>query len=99
MQLVALAVNVAANVLFYVLWSRVILDVVRQVRRDWKPKGFWLMVSVTILTLTDPILRVARRIVKPVRIGGAMLDLSMIAVMALVLVVVVISGSVVSALA
>ena len=93
MQLVALAVYVAANVLFYVLWSRVILDVVRQVLRDWKPKGFWLMVSVTILTLTDPILRVARRIVKPVRIGGAMLDLSMIAVMALVLVVVVISGA------
>jgi YggT family protein len=92
-QLVALAVYVAANVLFYVLWSRVILDVVRQVRRDWKPKGFWLMVSVAILTLTDPILRVARRIVKPVRVGGAMLDLSMLAVMALVLVVVVISGS------
>ena len=93
MQLVALVVYFAANVLFYVLWSRVILDVVRQVRRDWKPRGFWLALSVAILTVTDPILRVARRVVKPVRVGGAMLDLSMLVVMALVLVVVVISGS------
>ncbi len=96
MQVVAFAVYVAANVLFYVLWARVILDVVRQVRRDWKPTGLWLAVSVTILTLTDPILRVARRVVKPVRVGGAMLDLSMLAVMALVLVVVVISGAMAS---
>jgi len=92
-QVVALVVYFAANVLFYVLWARVILDVVRQVRRDWKPKGLWLALSVAILTVTDPILRVARRIVRPVRVGGAMLDLSMLVVMALVLVVVVISGS------
>lgn len=96
MQVVAFVVYIAANVLFYVLWARVILDVVRQVRRDWKPTGFWLAVSVAILTLTDPILRVARRVVKPVRVGGAMLDLSMLAVMALVLVVVVISGAMAS---
>lgn len=96
MQVVAFVVYIAANVLFYVLWARVILDVVRQVRRDWKPTGFWLAVSVAILTLTDPILRIARRVVKPVRVGGAMLDLSMLAVMALVLVVVVISGAMAS---
>ena len=96
MQVVAFAVYVAANLLFYVLWARVILDVVRQVRRDWKPKGLWLALSVAILSATDPILRVARRIVKPVRVGGAMLDLSMLAVMALVLVVVVISGAMAS---
>lgn len=96
MQVVALVVYFAANVLFYVLWARVILDVVRQVRRDWKPKGLWLALSVAILTATDPILRVARRVVKPMRVGGAMLDLSMLAVMALVLVVVVISGAMAS---
>lgn len=93
MQIVALAVYVAANVLFYVLWARVILDVVRQVRRDWKPTGPWLALSVAILTVTDPILRAARKVVKPIRAGGAMIDLSMLAVMGLVLVVVVISGA------
>lgn len=93
MQIIALVVHFAAYVLFYTLWARFILDVVRQVRRDWKPKGFWLAVSVAILAVTDPPLRLVRRFVKPLRVGGAAIDLSMLILMALVLVVIVIAGA------
>lgn len=93
MQIIALVVHFAAYVLFYMLWARFILDVVRQVRRDWKPRGFWLAVSVAILAVTDPPLRLVRRFVKPLRVGGAAIDLSMLILMALVLVVIVIAGA------
>ena len=82
----------AANLVLYVLWARIILDLVRQLRRDWKPAGFWLVLSVWLLRVTDPPLRFVRRFVKPVRIGGAMLDLAMLVLMlALILLIAIIS--------
>jgi YggT family protein len=82
----------AANLVLYVLWARIILDLVRQLRRDWKPSGFWLVLSVWLLRVTDPPLRFVRRFVKPVRVGGAMLDLAMLVLMlALIILIAIIS--------
>ncbi len=82
----------AANLVLYVLWARIILDLVRQLRRDWKPAGFWLVLSVWLLRVTDPPLRLVRRFVKPIRVGGAMLDLAMLVLMlALILLIAIIS--------
>lgn len=86
-SIVASIVSIAANTLFYVFWARIVLDFVRQLRRDWKPRGFWLAVSVTILAITDPILRVARRVIKPVRVGQVQVDLAVFVVMVLLLVI------------
>lgn len=80
-SILAWIVHSAAQVAFSILWSRIILDLVRSLRPDWRPKGFWLVLSVWILRLTDPPLRVVRRFVKPVRVGGAMLDLAMLVLM------------------
>ena len=77
-SILAWIVHTAALLAFYVFWARIILDFVRQLRRDWKPSGFWLVLSVWLLRVTDPPLRFVRRFVKPVRIGGAMLDLAML---------------------
>ncbi|WP_347753914.1 YggT family protein [Agrococcus sp. ProA11] len=77
-SILAWVVHTALLVAFYVLWARIILDFVRQIRRDWRPTGFWLLISVWLLRLTDPPLRFVRRFVKPVRIGGAMLDIAML---------------------
>lgn len=77
-SILAWVVHTALLVAFYVLWARIILDFVRQIRRDWRPTGFWLFISVWLLRLTDPPLRFVRRFVKPVRIGGAMLDIAML---------------------
>jgi YggT family protein len=82
----------AANIALYLLWARIILDLVRQLRRDWKPSGFWLVLSVWLLRVTDPPLRFVRRFVKPVRVGGVALDLAMLVLMlALILVIAVVS--------
>lgn len=82
----------AANIALYVLWARIILDLVRQLRRDWKPEGFWLVLSVWLLRVTDPPLRFVRRFVKPVRVGGVALDLAMLVLMlALILLIAIVS--------
>ncbi len=80
-SILAWIVYTAANLALYVLWARIILDLVRQLRRDWKPSGFWLVLSVWLLRVTDPPLRLVRRFVKPVRVGGVLLDLAMLVLM------------------
>jgi YggT family protein len=91
-SILAWLVYAAANLALYVLWARIILDLVRQLRRDWKPAGFWLVLSVWLLRVTDPPLRFVRRFVKPVRVGGAMLDLAMLVLMlALIILIAIIS--------
>ena len=91
-SILAWIVHSAAQIAFYLLFARIILDLVRQVRRDWKPSGFWLVLSVWILRLTDPPLRYTRRFVKPVRVGGAMLDLAMMVLLLALLLIMTIVG-------
>lgn len=91
-SILAWVVYAAANLALYMLWARIILDLVRQLRRDWKPAGFWLVLSVWLLRATDPPLRFVRRFVKPVRIGGVALDLAMLVLMlALILLIGIVS--------
>jgi YggT family protein len=91
-SILAWIVSTAANLALFVLWARVILDLVRQLRRDWRPSGFWLVLSVWLLRVTDPPLRFVRRFVKPVRIGGVLLDLAMLVLMlALILLITIVN--------
>ncbi|MCH1883465.1 YggT family protein [Agrococcus sp. ARC_14] len=91
-SILAWVVHTALLVAFYALWARIILDFVRQIRHDWRPKGFWLFVSVWLLRLTDPPLRFVRRFVKPLRIGGAMLDIAMLVLLLALLLLMTIIG-------
>lgn len=59
-----------------VLIARIVLDWVQMLARDWRPSGPVLVLAETIYSLTDPPLRAVRRVLPPVRLGVAMLDLS-----------------------
>lgn len=65
----------------YVLWARLILDWVRVLKRDFRPKGFFLILSELVYTLTDPPLRVVRKVLPPIRIGTIMLDVAWLVVL------------------
>lgn len=59
-----------------VLIGRLVFDIVQMLAKDWQPRGFMLILAETIYTLTDPPLRVLRRIIPPIRIGGIALDVA-----------------------
>jgi YggT family protein len=61
-----------------VLFIRVILSWVVAFNQEWTPRGPLLIVSELVYTLTDPPLRLIRRVIKPFRVGGMALDLSVI---------------------
>ena len=82
---------VAQLVVYYVLFfffllltARVVIDLVRGLARSWQPVGGVVIVVESVYIVTDPPVRALRRVIKPVRIGGVALDLS---IMVLVLMV------------
>ncbi|MEY4000698.1 MAG: hypothetical protein RLZZ626_1053 [Actinomycetota bacterium] len=66
----------ALNLYFYVLVARLILDLARQVKPSWRPRGLGLALGSTVYLLTDWPLKQIRRIIKPIRAGGILLDFS-----------------------
>ena len=67
-----------ANILFLyllVLIGRLVFDFVQIFARDWRPSGPILIVVEGIYTLTEPPLKLIRRVVPPLRLGQVSLDL------------------------
>ena len=58
-----------------VVFGRLILDWIRVFARDWRPKGVMLVIAEAIYTLTDPPLNALRKVIPPIRLGAASIDL------------------------
>ena len=69
----ALAVLVA---FFLVMWVRLVFDWIRVLQPEWRPRGPSLVLAEAAYSITDPPIRVVRRIIPPIRIGGARLEFS-----------------------
>ncbi|GLZ29750.1 YggT family protein [Lentzea sp. NBRC 105346] len=80
-------------VLYYLLFSfwllltaRVVVELVRSFAREWRPAGGVAVTLETIYTVTDPPVRLLRRLIPTVRIGGVGLDLSIIVLLLVVII-------------
>jgi len=69
-----------------VLWARFIIDLARVLGRNWRPRGLMVVVAEFVFTITDPPIKAVRRLLPPVRVGGAALDFSWSIVMLVVIV-------------
>ena len=61
-----------------VVFGRLILDWIRVFARDWRPRGVMLVIAEAVYTLTDPPLNALRKVIPPLRLGGASIDLGFI---------------------
>jgi YggT family protein len=80
-------------VLRYVLYlflllliGTMVISWIRAFARDWRPTGVVLVVCESILTVTDPPLKLLRRYIPPLRIGTVAIDLSFMVLFFLVLI-------------
>ena len=76
MQTAGSLIVLVCYVAIVVLLARFVLDWVQFFARSWRPRGPVAVLCEGIYTATDPPLRAIRRVIPPIRLGQAMLDLS-----------------------
>jgi YggT family protein len=73
---VVVAALAALIAYFLVMWVRLVFDWARVLQPGWRPRGLALVVAESAYAITDPPIRLVRRVVPPIRVGGARLEFS-----------------------
>jgi YggT family protein len=69
-----------------IILARVVVEATRQFARSWRPAGMAAIGLEVIYLSTDPPLKVLRRLVPPLQVGGVSLDLSILILLLAILV-------------
>lgn len=68
--------------LYWLLFlARIIFDLVQIFARGWTPRGIMLVIAEFIYTMTDPPLRLVRKVIPPLRLGDVQFDLAFLIVL------------------
>lgn len=63
------------NLYLLLLFARVVVDWVMVLSRGWRPTGALIPVFELIYTVTDPPIKLLRRLIPPLRVGNTAIDL------------------------
>ena len=77
MRTLGAVIEIGLSLFTVLLIVRLVVEWVQLFARSWQPRGPILVVLEAVYTVTDPPLRALRRLVPPLRIGGLLLDLSL----------------------
>lgn len=66
---------------FLLLLARIVCEWVQVFARSWQPAGPVLVLLEFIYSLTDPPIKLFRRFIPPLRLGGQAIDLSILFVL------------------
>ena len=75
MGLVAVILWWLLQAYFFALVARLFIDLALSVNPSWRPAGLILPIVEVVMTITDPALKLMRRIIPPIRLGLIQLDL------------------------
>lgn len=75
MSAILSVVHTVLLVFLIVLFTRMVVDYIRMFSRSWRPSGPVAMGVELVYTMTDPPLRMLRKIIPPIPLGGIKLDL------------------------
>lgn len=68
--------GLALFVFWLLLIARIVIEFVRSFSRDWHPRGATAVVLEIILSITDPPVKLLRRLIPQLTIGAIRFDLS-----------------------
>lgn len=65
------------------LIARIVVEFIRSFSRDWHPRGFTVVILEAIMTVTDPPVKLLRRVIPQLTIGAVRLDFSIMVLLLL----------------
>lgn len=72
---------------------RIVYDAVQMFARSWRPRRLALILASAVYSVTDPPIRLFRRLIPPLRLGGVSLDLAFLVVFLGVVILKTIAGA------
>ena len=72
------AVSLALLVFLLLVIARLVVETTRGFARSWRPTGVAAVALEIVYVITDPPMKLLRRIIPPLRLGGISLDMSVI---------------------
>jgi YggT family protein len=81
---VSLIGSILSTILFIyivILLARLVLEYIPMFNREWRPRGVVLVLAEIVYTVTDPPIKLIRRVIPPLRIGGIAIDFGFAIVM------------------
>jgi YggT family protein len=94
MSIIGSVIQYLLYVFLLLLFARMVLSWVPVLVRDWEPRGPVLVAAEIVYSVTDPPLRMVRKVLRPVRVGNMMLDLAFLGLYILVTILIRISAAV-----
>ncbi|MGO1538996.1 MAG: YggT family protein [Leucobacter sp.] len=73
--LIGFVLRLVLQLYTFVLWGRFVLDWVRVLNPRFRPRGVFLVLVELVYTVTDPPIRMFRKVLPPIRLGQISLDL------------------------
>ena len=92
-MVVAAVLHTVLTVFLVLLFLRLIFEYVFLLARSFRPSGVVAMLLELIYTATDPPLKLLRRVLPPLRIGGISIDLAFLVLFIVVQVLRVVTGN------
>ncbi|TYC98565.1 YggT family protein [Arthrobacter echini] len=72
---------------------RIVYDAVQGFARSWRPQKLALVLASAVYSVTDPPIKVLRRLIPPLRLGGVQLDLAFLVLFIVVLILMSVSAN------
>lgn len=87
------AIGLALLVFYLLVVARLIAETTRSFARSWRPAGVTAVGLEVVYSITDPPMKLLRRMIPPLRMGGVSIDLSVIVLFIIILVLQQIVGA------
>ncbi|MEN9751993.1 MAG: hypothetical protein RLZZ600_1040 [Actinomycetota bacterium] len=74
MNVVAAIAYYALQIFTLLMWIRLIVDFIRSAKPGWRPVSVLLVLLSIVYAITDPPIKLVRKVVRPVRFGAVSID-------------------------
>lgn len=72
------SVGLVLLVFYLIVIARLIAETTRSFAHSWRPAGLTAVGLEVVYTITDPPIKLLRRLIPPLRVGGVSIDVSII---------------------
>ncbi|MGB6766207.1 YggT family protein [Mycobacterium sp.] len=76
-------IGYALFVFWLLLIARVVIEFVRSFSRDWRPRGGTVVILEIVMSVTDPPVKLLRRLIPQLTVGAVRFDLSIMVLLLL----------------